>query len=97
VFWAYFTGTAYLAAGMAVLTGILGRLAATLAAVQMASFLLLVWLPKILGGTMNDFNWGEIVVNVVLVAGAWVVVESYRGQPWLMRRKTAGSPLQSSP
>jgi len=87
VFWAYFTGTAYLLAGVAVLTGVLARLAATLAAVQMGSFLFLVWLPKILGGTMTDFNWGEITVNFVLVAGAWVVVESYAGQPWLMRRK----------
>lgn len=89
VFWAYFTGTAYLAAGVAVLSGILGRLAATLAAVQMAAFLFLVWLPKILGGSMTDFNWGEIVVNIALVAGAWLVVESYSGQPWLPRRKAA--------
>ena len=89
VFWAYFTGTAYIAAGVAVLTGILGRLAATLAAVQMAAFLFLVWLPKILGGSMSDFNWGEIVVNIALVAGAWLVVESYRGEPWLPRRKAA--------
>jgi len=96
VFWAYFTGTAYLAAGVAVLTGILGRLAATLAAVQMAAFLLLVWLPKILGGSMSDFNWGEIVVNVALVAGAWLVVDSYRDQPWGLRSKAVAA-LQSSP
>ncbi|HEY3860208.1 MAG TPA: DoxX family membrane protein [Gammaproteobacteria bacterium] len=83
VFWAYFTGTAYLAAGVAVLTGVLARLAATLAAVQMASFLFLVWLPKILGGTMTDFNWGEIIVNFALVASAWVVCDSYEDLPWL--------------
>ncbi|HEY1772622.1 MAG TPA: DoxX family protein [Gammaproteobacteria bacterium] len=97
VFWAYFTGTCYLAAGVAVLTGILGRLAATLAAIQMAAFLFFVWLPIILAGKITDFNWGEIVVNIALVAGAWLVVESYRGEPWLMKRKTAGSPIQSSP
>jgi uncharacterized membrane protein YphA (DoxX/SURF4 family) len=96
VFWAYFTGTAYLAAGVAVLTGILGRLAATLAAVQMAAFLFLVWLPKILDGNMSSFNWGEIIVNVALVAGAWLVVDSYRDQPWLLRTKTTAT-VQSSP
>ncbi|MFI4967332.1 MAG: DoxX family membrane protein [Gammaproteobacteria bacterium] len=90
VFWAYFTGAAYLAAGAAVLSGVLARLAATLAAVQMASFLFLVWLPIFLAGKMTDFNWGEIVVNIGLVAGAWVVVDSYRGQAWLPRRKAAG-------
>jgi uncharacterized membrane protein len=83
VFWAYFTGTAYLLAGAAVLTGIWARLAATLAAVQMASFLLLVWLPILLAGKMSDFNWGEIVVNFALVAGGWVISESYTGTPWL--------------
>lgn len=96
VFWAYFTGSCYLAAGVAVLTGVLGRLAATLAAAQMAAFLFLVWLPKILGGSMSGFNWGEIVVNVALVAGAWLVVDSYRDQPWGLRPK-AGAALQSSP
>jgi len=83
VFWAYFTGSAYLLAGTAVLTGVFARLAATLAAVQMGSFLLLVWLPIVVAGKMTDFNWGEIVVNFALVAGGWVVADSYRGLPWL--------------
>lgn len=83
VFWAYFTGTAYLAAGVAVILGVFARLAAVLSALQMASFLLLVWLPIFLAGKMNTFHWGEVVVNCMLVAGAWVVVDSYRGMPWL--------------
>jgi uncharacterized membrane protein len=83
VFWAYFTGTAYLAAGVAILIGVWARLAALLSALQMAGFLLLVWLPLILAGKMDPFNWGEVTVNCALVAGAWVVVESYRGMPWL--------------
>jgi uncharacterized membrane protein len=83
VFWAYFTGTTYLAAGLAVLTGVWARLAATLAAVQMAAFILLVWLPIVLAGKMSGFNWGEITVNFALVAGGWVVAESYRGMGWL--------------
>jgi len=82
VFWAYFTGCAYLAAGAAVLTGVWARLAATLAAVQMGAFILLVWLPIIFAGKMTGFNWGEVTVNVALVAGGWVVAESYRGLPW---------------
>ena len=80
VFWAYFTGTAYLAAGVAILIGVWARLAALLSALQMLGFLLLVWLPLILVGKMDTFNWGEVTVNCALVAGAWVVVESYRGR-----------------
>ena len=83
VFWAYFTGTTYLLAGVAILTGIWARLAALLSALQMAGFLLLVWFPIMLAGKMTDFNWGEVTVNCALVAGAWVVVESYRGTTWL--------------
>jgi uncharacterized membrane protein len=83
VFWAYHTGAAYLAAGVAVLTGVWARLAALLSAVQMAGFLLLVWLPLMLAGKMSTFNWGEVVVTWVLVASAWVVVDSYRGMAWL--------------
>lgn len=83
VFWAYFTGSAYLAAGVAMLIGVWARLAALLSALQMFGFLLLVWVPLIIAGKMDSFNWGEVTVNCALVAGAWVVVESYHGMTWL--------------
>ena len=87
VFWAYFTGTAYLAAGVAVLTGVYAPLAAALSAVQMGSFIFLVWLPIALAGKMTDFNWGELVATCVLTAGAWVVSDSYKGMPWFAMGK----------
>lgn len=97
VFWAYFTGTAYLAAGVAILTGVWARLAALLSALQMAGFLLLVWLPIVLAGKMTGFNWGEVVVNCALVAGAWVVVDSYRGMPWLGVRRLRWTSASTGP
>jgi uncharacterized membrane protein len=59
--WAYFTGAAYIAAGVAVVIGVWARLAVTLSALQTGIISVLVWVPRV----------------VELTAAAWVVVDSY--------------------
>jgi uncharacterized membrane protein len=85
---AYLTGAAYLAAGAAVLTGVLGRLAAALSALQIGLFTVLVWFPIMAGGAREAFAWSETVISVMLTAAAWAVADSYRGED---RRTTRGA------
>jgi uncharacterized membrane protein len=78
IFWAYFTGCAFIAAGVALLVNICARLAAALSALQISLFLLLIWIPIVAAGSRVRFQWSETFLNVALGAGAWVVADSYR-------------------
>jgi uncharacterized membrane protein len=82
LFWVYFTGCAFVAAGVAVLIGLYARLASALSAVEIASFLLLVWIPIVAAGSKVPFQWSETILNAALLAGAWIIAGSYQDTPW---------------
>jgi len=85
---AYFTGLAHMAAGLAIIVGILPRLAATLEAIMMSLFGLLVWVPSFFThprpqwAASPESQWSELVVNLVLAASAWIIAIYFEKHPW---------------
>jgi len=79
--WAYFSGAAYLAGGLAILTRICAGLAAALMTLEMALLTLLVWVPLAIAHRLSDFQQGEFALSAALTTATWVVADSYRGRP----------------
>jgi uncharacterized membrane protein len=74
--WAYFTGIAHMAAGVAMLLSIVPRLAATMEAAMLSLFTLLVWVPKIVATPTARLPWTAFFISWAITAAAWVVAES---------------------
>jgi len=86
VFWAYFTGVAFIAAGLGMIFGVYARLAAALITLQICMLTLFVWLPRVVTGNLTPFQWNEFFVSILLTSAAWVMADCYRGTPWLAVR-----------
>jgi uncharacterized membrane protein YphA (DoxX/SURF4 family) len=78
IFWDYFTTIGFFAAAAAILSGIMAPLASRLLTAEIVSFQLLVWLPKLVAGPHQHFNWAGSALNVALTSAPWVVSDSIR-------------------
>jgi len=72
-FWAYATGAGYIAAGLAMVSGVQARLAATLTAFMMACFVVLLHVPRVIGDPGLRVEWIMLAVASSLTGAAWLV------------------------
>ena len=93
---AYFTGSAYLAAGIGVLSGVGARLAATLTAGMMALFTGLIWIPAVAAAPRDRFQWTALLTSSTLAAGACAVANSYPGTYWRALRRAGRSGMPAA-
>lgn len=78
LFWAYATGAAHAAAGLAILVGFLARPAAMLLALMMGLFVLLVHVPRVVASPASHHEWTMIFIALSLTGAAWIVAASLR-------------------
>jgi uncharacterized membrane protein YphA (DoxX/SURF4 family) len=71
--WAAATGIAQIAAGLAILSGVLGRLAAILTGAMYASWAVIVHIPRIMAAPQSHVEVTSIVIASALCASALAV------------------------
>ena|ERR1022692_4079455 len=79
MFWAITTTIAFGLAAIALLTGIMARLASRLNTAMLVGFGLLVWLPILITDPHTLPNWTESADTLGIAGSAWMVAE-YLGQ-----------------
>jgi uncharacterized membrane protein len=76
MFWAYVTTIGFFLAAAAILSSIMAPLASRLITAEIVGFEILVWIPKLLAGPHDHFNWAGNAISVALSGAPWVVSDS---------------------
>jgi uncharacterized membrane protein YphA (DoxX/SURF4 family) len=71
LFWAYATGMGHAAAGLALVSGLHARLAATMLSLMMGSFAVLLHLPRVLVSPGSHIEWTMLMIATTLSGAAW--------------------------
>lgn len=91
--WVIFTGVAHIAAGLAILTGFLAKLAAQLEAGMVTAFGVFVWLPPILEKPGDVSRWVPFVVTIAVANSVWPVASTISdATPWGMPARSRAQP-----
>jgi len=83
---AYLAGAGHFAAGVAMLSGIVPGLAATLEAGMISSFVLLVHIPGVFSDPDSRPQWTMLSVASALAGAAWLLAGSFHRKMWRRQR-----------
>jgi uncharacterized membrane protein YphA (DoxX/SURF4 family) len=73
IFWAYATGIVHVVAGLSLLSGVRSQLGATVLAVMMGVFVILVHIPRVVASPGEQLEWIMLGVALSLSGAAWLV------------------------
>lgn len=73
LFWAYFVGVAFIAAAIAIVSGKLAPLAATLLGTMFLLWVLMLHAPRVAAALHNANEWTSMFVALAMGGGAWIV------------------------
>lgn len=78
LFFAYLTGACHMAGGLALIAGVVPRLAATLLAAMYATFALILHLPRVIAAPGERIEWTMLFIAVSLTGAAWIVRSAHK-------------------
>jgi hypothetical protein len=73
LFWAYFTGSAFIAAGLSIATRIFAPLAATLLGIMFLLWLLVLHVPRVVAQPRNGDEWTSAFVALAFAGGSFIL------------------------
>jgi uncharacterized membrane protein len=76
VFWCYATTVGFFLAAAAILLGIMAPLASRLLTLEILSFELFVWIPKLLADPHDHFNWAANGISISITGAVWAISDS---------------------
>lgn len=73
LFWAYMTGVGHIAASLSLLSNRRTALASTLLTAMLASFVILLHIPRVIANPSVHIEWVMLAISMTLTGAAWIV------------------------
>jgi uncharacterized membrane protein len=84
LFWAYFTGIAFIAAGASIATAWMARWAATLLGVMFGLWFFLLHAPRLANRafTHDPNEWSSAFIALAMWGGCWIIAGAFSSESW---------------